>query len=86
MNPFFAFNSTYLVPAGLILAAAAVVLLILRRKRDGVRPPHAKLFLVLALVFFGFAFVTVILIPLIHLVLQLLEFGAAFFYSALKSL
>ena len=86
MDALFRFDVTYLIPAALIGAAAAIVLLILRRKRDGVRPPYATAFLIIALALFGFAAVTVILIPLIHFVIQLFRFALEFFYAALKSL
>ena len=86
MDSFFQFNATYLIPVALIGASAAIVLLILRRKRDGVRPPYATAFLIIALSLFGFAAVSVILIPLVHLIIELVKLAIVFFYSALKSL
>ncbi len=86
MDALYQFDVRYLIPAALIGAAAAVILLILRRKRDGVRPPYATAFLIIALALFGFAAVTVILIPLIHLLIQFVQFALVFIWSALKSL
>ena len=86
MSTFYKIDLFYLIPVALAGVVAAIILLILRRKRNGVRPKHAKLFLFLALGLFAFAFVTVILIPVIHYVILLIEFGAEFVYAAFKSL
>ncbi len=83
---FFLFDVTYLIPFALLGVVAAVVLLICRRKKNGVRPPYAKAFLIIALVLFGFALVTVVLIPLVHYISLVFRFGLSFIYSAFKSL
>ena len=83
---FFLFDVAYLIPFALLGVVAAVVLLICRRKKNGVRPPYARTFLIIALVLFGFALVTVVLIPLVHYIILAFRFGLSFLYSALKSL
>ena len=42
--------------------------------------------LIIALVLFGFALVTVVLIPLVHYISLVFRFGLSFIYSAFKSL
>ena len=86
MNGFYLFNVTYLIPAALIGVIVAIVLLVKRRKKDGVRPPHAGGFLVAAILLFVFAGITIVLIPLIHYIILFFRFGTELFYAGLKSL
>ena len=86
MDALFHFDLHYLIPAALIGIAVAVVMLVLRRKKDGVRPPYARGFLIMAILLFVFAGVTIIVIPLIYFVVMVIRFGMQFFFAALKSL
>ena len=86
MEDFFLFDILYLVPAAFAGIIAAVVLLILRRKKNGVRPKHATAMLIIAICLFAFAFVAVILIPVIYYAVLFVKFAMAFFYAGLKSL
>lgn len=80
------FNSSVLVPIAVVGIVVAIVLLVLRRKKNGVRPPHAKAYLIVAILLFVYAAIVMIILPLIYLVTLLMEFGVEFFYAALKSL
>ena len=79
-------NYNYLIPAALAGVAVAVVLLIMRRKRGGKRPKHSRSYLVAALLLFAFAFVTLIVLPLVEFAYNLIRFGTAVFFAGLKSL
>ena len=76
----------YLIPAAFVGIIAAVVLRILRRKRGGKRPKHSRSYLVAALLLFAFAFVTLIVLPLVEFAYYMIRFGVAVFFAGLKSL
>ena len=81
----FSFVQLYLCPAAFFAVIAAIVLLILRRKKNGVRPPRARGYLVAAVCLFVFAALTVIAFIVCFAAL-VLKFGLAIAFAGLKSL
>ena len=79
-------NYNYLIPAALAGVAVAVVLLIMRRKRGGKRPKHSRAYLVTAILLILFAFVAVVVLPIVEFAYYMIRFGVAVFFAGLKSL
>ena len=86
METLFRIDCLFLIPAALIGLAAAIVLLCRRRKKNGVRPPHARGYLIAAVLLILFALIALAVIPLLYFAMLLWKFGPALFYSGLKSL
>ena len=83
---FMSFEHRVMIPIALVGILVAIVLLVLRRKKNGVRPQHAKGFLTVALFLIVYAIVALILLPLTDFVIHLAVFGAEFMFAAMKSL
>ena len=80
----FFFFQFYLCPAGFLAVIAAIILLVLRRKKNGVRPPRARGYLIAAICLFIFA-ALVLMAFLFCLGALVVEFGFTVVFAGLKS-
>ncbi len=76
----------FLIPIAVIAIIVAIIMLIKRRKKNGVRPRHARAYLITALLLFLYAFIVMIVIPIIDFIVVSSKFGMALIYSGFKAL
>ena len=73
------------MPVAAVALILSIVLLVRSKKRDGVRPPRAHSYRLVALFFILFAAVVFVVIPFIYFLYLISKFGLAFIYAGAKS-
>ncbi|MBQ9469201.1 MAG: hypothetical protein IJU52_09365 [Clostridia bacterium] len=88
METFSAFVVLYLTPLAIAALVVAIILLVKRKKKNGVRPPYARGFLIAAICLFVFVAIAAVLllISLVYFAIMVIRVGESFLWAALKSL